>query len=152
MSEMNYCPHCGHNLSQYVKPKDAYGEDDPIFSEVVKFVIESQKASASLFQRRFQIGYARAARIMDALEDHEIIGPADGAKPREVLFKDQFDYLYAIAVNYVVSEQKASTALLQQVMGITYEVASRIMDRLELHGIVGPADGKNPRIVLRREE
>ena len=48
-------------------------------------VIESKKASASLLQRRLRVGYARAARLIEELEDHGVIGPADGARPREVL-------------------------------------------------------------------
>ena len=54
-------------------------------NEVVQFVIESQKASASLLQRRFKIGYNRAARLVDLLEERGIVGPANGAKAREVL-------------------------------------------------------------------
>ena len=60
-------------------------EDDPLYNEVVKFVIETQKASASLFQRKFKLGYNRAARIVDLLEERGIIGPQNGSKPREVL-------------------------------------------------------------------
>ena len=60
-------------------------EDDPLYNEIVKFVIETQKASASLFQRKFKLGYNRAARIIDLLEERGIIGPQNGSKPREVL-------------------------------------------------------------------
>ena len=60
-------------------------DDDPLYNEIVKFVIESQKASASLFQRKFKLGYNRAARIVDLLEERGIIGPQNGSKPREVL-------------------------------------------------------------------
>ncbi len=59
--------------------------DDPLYNEIVQFVIESQKASASLLQRRFKLGYNRAARIIDLLEDRGIIGGQNGSKPREVL-------------------------------------------------------------------
>ena len=59
--------------------------DDPLYNEIVKFVIETQKASASLFQRKFKLGYNRAARIVDLLEERGIIGPQNGSKPREVL-------------------------------------------------------------------
>ncbi|MDP1718969.1 MAG: DNA translocase FtsK, partial [bacterium] len=45
---------------------------------------EAQKASASLLQRRLKVGYARAARLLDIMEDKGVIGPGDGAKPREV--------------------------------------------------------------------
>lgn len=59
--------------------------DDPLYNEIVEFVITSQKASASLLQRRFKLGYNRAARIIDLLEERGIIGPSRGSKPREVL-------------------------------------------------------------------
>ena len=64
---------------------DAANDEDPLYNEVVQFVIENQKASASLLQRRFKLGYNRAARIIDLLEERGIIGPANGSKPREVL-------------------------------------------------------------------
>ena len=51
--------------------------------------MRAKKASASLLQRRLRIGYARAARILDILEEQGIIGPADGAKPREILIKEE---------------------------------------------------------------
>ncbi len=60
------------------------GEEDPLFEEAKKVVIESKKASASLLQRRLRIGYARAARLIDMLEEKGIVGPGEGAKPREV--------------------------------------------------------------------
>lgn len=57
---------------------------DALFEEAKKLIFESGKASASLLQRRLKVGYARAARILDELEDAGMIGPAEGAKPREV--------------------------------------------------------------------
>ncbi len=67
-------------------PGGHYVDDDadPLLSEAKDIIRESGKASASLLQRRLKIGYARAARILDLLEDQGVIGPADGAKPREV--------------------------------------------------------------------
>ncbi len=62
-------------------------EDDPLYNEIVEFAIESGKVSASLLQRRFRLGYNRAARIVDLLEERGVIGPANGSKPREVLIK-----------------------------------------------------------------
>ena len=62
---------------------------DPLFADAKQTIIEAGKASASLLQRRLKIGYARAARILDELEAAGIIGPADGAKPRDILLTTQ---------------------------------------------------------------
>jgi S-DNA-T family DNA segregation ATPase FtsK/SpoIIIE len=59
--------------------------DDDMYEEAKQLVIQAGKASASLLQRRLRVGYARAARLLDMLEDHGVIGPADGAKPRDIL-------------------------------------------------------------------
>lgn len=64
---------------------DKENYDDPLYNEIVEFAIETGKVSASLLQRRFRLGYNRAARIVDLLEDRGIIGPANRSKPREVL-------------------------------------------------------------------
>ena len=62
------------------------GDDgDPLLNEAKEVIIRAKKASASLLQRRLRVGYARAARILDLLEQQGVIGPGDGAKPREVL-------------------------------------------------------------------
>lgn len=58
---------------------------DPLYEEAKELVIEAGKASASFLQRKLRIGYARAARILDRLEERGVIGPAKGAKPREIL-------------------------------------------------------------------
>ena len=59
--------------------------DDLLYEDAKRIVIEAGKASASLLQRRLKIGYARAARLLDILEQKGIVGPLDGAKPREIL-------------------------------------------------------------------
>lgn len=61
------------------------GSDDAMFKDAVQCVIQSGKASASLLQRRLRVGYARAARLIEDMEEQGIIGPADGARPRDVL-------------------------------------------------------------------
>lgn len=71
---------------------DAGGSDD-MYKDAVRVVVESGKASASLLQRRLRVGYARAARLIEEMEEQGIIGPADGARPRDVLvssFDDVF--------------------------------------------------------------
>lgn len=68
------------------KSVSAGGEGvDDLFDEAMETVVSAGKASASLLQRRLSIGYARAARILDELEQKNIIGPAQGSKPRDVL-------------------------------------------------------------------
>ncbi len=62
------------------------GDDqDPLFAEAKTEIFRAGKASASFLQRKFKIGYARAARLLDELEAAGIIGPGEGAKPREIL-------------------------------------------------------------------
>lgn len=58
---------------------------DDMYKDALRVVVESKKASASLLQRRLRVGYARAARLIEELEENGVIGPADGARPREVL-------------------------------------------------------------------
>lgn len=65
--------------------KDA--NEEPLYNEIVDFVVEQGKASTSLLQRRFRLGYNRAARCIDLLEERGIVGPPNGSKPREVLVK-----------------------------------------------------------------
>ena len=65
--------------------KDDVDHDDPLYNDIVEYVITAGKASASLLQRRFKLGYNRAARIIDLLEERGIVGPQNGSKPREVL-------------------------------------------------------------------
>ncbi|ASP28606.1 DNA translocase [Spiroplasma corruscae] len=67
-------------------------QKDPMFNEIKDFVVREQKASTSLLQRRFSIGYNRAAKIIDELEMSGIIGPQNGAKPREVFIKNEDMY------------------------------------------------------------
>jgi S-DNA-T family DNA segregation ATPase FtsK/SpoIIIE len=63
--------------------------DDPLYGECVAFVIENGKASISLIQRRFRIGFNKAARFVEQMEQDGVVGPADGSKPRTVLAKKE---------------------------------------------------------------
>ncbi len=71
------------------------GNLDDLFKEAVRIVCQFDKASASLLQRRLSVGYARAAKIIDQLEAAHVIGPGQGAKPREVLINDAEAFLSA---------------------------------------------------------
>ena len=71
-----------------IEPSDSRdATEEPLYNEIVEFVVTQGKASASLLQRRFRLGYNRAARCIDLLEERGIIGPPNGSKPREVLVK-----------------------------------------------------------------
>ncbi len=73
---------------------DMYGTpDDDLFMDAAECVIRTGKASASLLQRRLRIGYARAARLLDLLEERGVVGPADGARPRDVMVEDINDII-----------------------------------------------------------
>jgi S-DNA-T family DNA segregation ATPase FtsK/SpoIIIE len=76
-------------LLEVKKEKEGTGEDeyDEKYDEAVAFVAELGQASISLIQRRFRIGYNRAARIVEKMEAEGVVGSSDGIKPREVLIK-----------------------------------------------------------------
>jgi S-DNA-T family DNA segregation ATPase FtsK/SpoIIIE len=77
-----------HNKEEGIVGEDGFedfGVDDPLYPQAKELVIQAGKASASYLQRRLSIGYARAARLLDILEEKGVIGPGQGAKPREVL-------------------------------------------------------------------
>ncbi len=80
---------------QHSEENDMYvgeeGDDDALYDDARKIVIESKKASASLLQRRLRVGYVRAARLLDILERRGIVGPADGAKPRDIYVNNDED-------------------------------------------------------------
>jgi len=68
------------------------GDEDELYEEAKETVISAGKASTSYLQRKLKVGYSRAARLMDILEERGIIGPADGSKPREVIGSDEEGY------------------------------------------------------------
>lgn len=72
---------------------------DPLFEDAVRVVCQYDRASASLLQRRLSIGYARAARILDSLEEEGIIGPGEGSKPRDVLIHNAEEFFAANSSN-----------------------------------------------------
>ncbi len=75
-------------------------DDDELIAEAKNIVISAGKASATLLQRKLSIGYARAAKILDILEEHGIIGPSQGAKPREILVsKEEYEMMATQAIS-----------------------------------------------------
>lgn len=85
-------------LAQHTKVGGGGGEygavDDELFYDAADCVIRAGKASASLLQRRLRIGYARAARLLDLLEERGVVGPQDGARPRDVMVDDISDIVH----------------------------------------------------------
>ncbi|MDP2946113.1 MAG: DNA translocase FtsK 4TM domain-containing protein [bacterium] len=81
-----------NNLQPELGSVDEFSEsiDDELFEAAKEVIFQAKKASASLLQRRLRVGYARAARLLDILEEKDLIGPGDGAKPREV-YLEKFD-------------------------------------------------------------
>ena len=79
--------------SIYEKKKDSstgfYADLDPIFEEAARVIVRHQQGSVSLLQRKLKLGYSRAARIVDQLEDAGIVGPNDGSKARQVLIENE---------------------------------------------------------------
>ena len=73
--------------------------DDDLWRDAIKVVIEGGKASTSLLQRRLRVGYARAARLIENMEEQGIVGPADGARPREVLVSSMDDVFGSASPN-----------------------------------------------------
>jgi S-DNA-T family DNA segregation ATPase FtsK/SpoIIIE len=74
----------GENVQGLPKSELGNDEGDDMYEEALKVVLESRKASASLLQRRLKVGYARAARLLDLMEERGVIGPVNGAKAREI--------------------------------------------------------------------
>jgi S-DNA-T family DNA segregation ATPase FtsK/SpoIIIE len=80
-------------LPEYVDEKEMEGRDfdandrDPLFEDAARLIVSSQMGSTSLIQRRMKLGYNRAGRLMDQLEAAGVVGPNQGSKAREVLFK-----------------------------------------------------------------
>jgi len=76
--------------SQSAQSADRRGDRDELFKEAARLVIRHQQGSASLLQRRLRVGYARAGRLIDELEDAGLLGPFDGSKARQVLVDESF--------------------------------------------------------------
>ncbi|WP_426349350.1 DNA translocase FtsK [Alloiococcus sp. CFN-8] len=83
--EENYQTEILEHIDNEVSSTPSGDSVDPLLDEAIKIVVESGQASTSLLQRRLRIGYNRAARIMEQLEENRVISPRDGAKPRQVL-------------------------------------------------------------------
>ena len=87
-SEINLTENNDKNVifdSTLAESDDLDGDDDGLYEQAREEVIRAGKASTSYLQRKLRVGYARAARLVDMLEERGVIGPGEGAKPREVI-------------------------------------------------------------------
>lgn len=75
----------------YIKNISDIDYNDPLYDDVVSFAIKNGVISASLIQRKYRLGYNRAARLIDMLEKRGVIGPQIGSKPREILIKEKVE-------------------------------------------------------------
>ncbi len=92
-----------------------HGDEDELLSEAKEIIIQADKASTSLLQRRLSIGYGRAAKILDMLEQNGIVGPANGSKPREILISQQDkDYILSGASLHKKEESRAPDKYLSE--------------------------------------
>jgi S-DNA-T family DNA segregation ATPase FtsK/SpoIIIE len=88
-------------------PGGSSDADDDMFRDAVRVVIENKKASTSLLQRRLRIGYGRAARLIEEMEEQGIIGQADGSRPREVLVSS-LDQVFGGGADQAMPEESAA--------------------------------------------
>ncbi len=88
-----------------------HGDEDELMAEAQEIIIKAGKASTSLLQRRLSIGYGRAAKILDMLEDAGIIGPSNGSKPREILIsREQFENMQSQSVSALPVHHRSEAA------------------------------------------
>ena len=74
-----------NSLFDAVMSEESPGDDDELYEEAREIVVGAGKASSSYLQRKLKVGYARAARLIDMLEERGVISPGEGSKPREVI-------------------------------------------------------------------
>ena len=95
--------------------------EDDLTEDAIAFILKSKQASVSMLQRRFRIGYNRAARIIDEIEEKGIIGPSDGSRPRQVLITEEEYYA-------VPAEEKADTGIPESYSELPESVQKEVMN------------------------
>lgn len=124
---------------------------DPLYSKAVIYIMRVGKVSASLLQRKFDIGYARASKLLDLMEKRGIITPANGSIARKIL-TPEVDPLFDEAATLAIELGKISTPLLQRKLNIGYARSARIFDALEIAGIVEGTDSNKSVKILKDYE
>jgi predicted transcriptional regulator len=102
-------PEYDEELKNAIENADKRGSSEPqdeLTEDAIAFILKSKQASVSMLQRRFRIGYNRAARIIDEIEEKGIIGPSDGSRPRQVLITE--DEYYNGGPNAAAADEEIS--------------------------------------------
>lgn len=135
---------------------------DPLIGEVIVFLSKIDSVDAADLQRKYNIGYARAARILDQLIQNKYIEDTGNHNQKRKIIKQNLnklkgkdgeyskDPLFPKAVEIIKTNDTASASLLQRKLIIGYARAARLLDQMEEEGIVGPAIGSRPREVLKK--
>ena len=90
--EVKYEEEIIETISKVVPVKES--DEDEFLEEAIEFVVSNNQGSASMLQRKFKIGFNRAARLIDSMEERGIVGPSEGSKPRKVLItKEELENL-----------------------------------------------------------
>lgn len=128
---------------------------DPLWQEGVQFVVETRRPSISAIQRHLKIGYNRAARMIEGMEQVGIVSSMDTHGAREVLrpvltgaSASTTDALYSAAVEFVITSQRATVSSVQRELKISYDRAAALIEALEKEGVVSPMDHTGDRVVL----
>ncbi len=136
--------------------RESLEDNDDMYEPAKEFVVSRGKASTSFIQRGLGIGYSRAAKLMDLLEDRGVIGPANGSEPRKVMGQDTADQddneIYEKVRKLVISSGQVSSSFIHDKIGIGYSRAVLMMAKLEREGVIGPASSNKPRKVLVAKE
>jgi len=136
---------------------DVEGINDDLYEQAEEIVVAAGKASTSFIQRKLGIGYSRAAKLMETLEEQKVIGPSNGSIARDVLIKSDAivpgmdevaDDLYEIVKEYTIKHKVISTAMIQRAFGVGYSRAAKLIEMMEEKSVIGVANGSKPREVL----
>jgi DNA segregation ATPase FtsK/SpoIIIE-like protein len=162
------CPYCGREMpdaspklpnrtAQSVDHAEPEPEEDSLYDWAVRLVMQHRRASASFLHKDLKLGYARAAWLIDRMEEEGIVAPAEGSRPRKILtdpeaWLKEFSVTryphYDEAVTSILQSGRASTTYLMKTLKLGYEKAAPLIDSIETDGLIGPFEGPKARVIL----
>lgn len=126
-----------------------HGDEDELFEEAKELIVKAGKASTSMLQRRLSIGYGRAAKILDMLEEAGIIGPSNGAKPREVMISpEQFEAMGGSDIVGIPVHNRATSAAPDKYLGEDEEDSGLVFKNAEAE----TEEGEDEEAAVEEEE